>query len=79
MSDKNIPVPAWLKSIVEDQVTTDGLGTSNKYTQAFLRKSLERQHLRGLLLQGAQSTPTEPVNNSFFEGLRSRVRRHGTK
>jgi antitoxin ParD1/3/4 len=35
----------------------------------------DRRHLRRLLLEGASSAPTEPLDETYFDGLRERVRR----
>ena len=42
-----------------------------------IRKDQERQHLRGLLLEGAASAPADPADAAYFEGLRRRVGGHG--
>ena len=34
----------------------------------------ERLQLRGLLLAGASSAPTKPVDGAYFDGLRKKVR-----
>jgi len=34
----------------------------------------DRLQLRNLLLMGASSAPTAPVNEAYFEGLRKQVR-----
>ena len=39
-----------------------------------IRKDQERQHLRGLLLEGAASAPAGPADAAYFEALRSRIR-----
>jgi antitoxin ParD1/3/4 len=41
-----------------------------------IRKDQNRQRLRNLLLQGAASPPSEPVDDAYFERLRQRVREH---
>jgi antitoxin ParD1/3/4 len=42
-----------------------------------IRKDQERQHLRGLLLEGAASAPAGPANSAYFEGLRRRASGRG--
>jgi antitoxin ParD1/3/4 len=39
-----------------------------------IRRDQDRLQLRNLLLAGASSAPTAPVNENYFEGLRERVR-----
>ena len=73
----NISLPDSLKTFVDEQVSQRGYGTSSEYVRELIRKDQERQHLRGLLLEGAASAPTEPADDSYFEGLRRRVGGHG--
>jgi antitoxin ParD1/3/4 len=78
MSTMNISLPRTLKSFVEDQVAARGYGTSSEYVRELIRKDQDRQRLRGLVLDGAASEPTSPVDEAYFEGLRDRVRRSKT-
>ena len=77
MSTMNISLPDALKTFVDEQVTQRGYGTSSEYVRELIRKDQERQHLRGLLLEGAASAPAGPANSTYFEGLRRRVSGHG--
>lgn len=70
----NISLPDALKSFVDEQVSERGYGTSSEYVRELIRIDKDRQHLRGLLLQGADSKPTSPVNGAYFEKLRERVK-----
>lgn len=70
----NISLPETLKSFVDEQVNQRGYGTSSEYVRELIRKDQDRQHLRGLLLAGAASAPTAPVDADYFESLRDRVR-----
>jgi len=74
MSTMNISLPETLKSFVDEQVNQRGYGTSSEYVRELIRKDQDRQHLRGLLLAGAASAPTAPVDAGYFESLRDRVR-----
>ncbi len=74
MSTMNISLPDTLKSFVDEQVAGRGYGTSSEYVRELIRDDQDRQHLRGLLLEGASSAPTAPVDGAYFEGLRERVR-----
>lgn len=71
----NISLPEALKSFVDEQVNQRGYGTSSEYVRELIRKDQDRQHLRGLLLAGAASAPTAPVDADYFESLRDRVRK----
>lgn len=74
MGTMNISLPDTLRSSVDEQVSTRGYGTSSEYVRELIRRDQDRQHLRGLLLEGAASAPTAPVDTGYFEGLRERVR-----
>ena len=77
MSTMNISLPDSLKTFVDEQVSQRGYGTSSEYVRELIRKDQERQHLRGLLLEGAASAPTDPADAAYFEGLRRRVGSYG--
>ena len=72
----NISLPESLKAFVDEQVSGRGFGTSSEYVRELIRRDQDRQHLRGLLLEGAESAPAAPADAAYFEGLRKRVRRH---
>ena len=74
MSTMNISLPETLKTFVDEQVNQRGYGTSSEYVRELIRKDQDRQHLRGLLLEGAASAPTAPVDAGYFDSLRDRVR-----
>lgn len=74
MSTMNISLPDTLKSFVDEQVSQRGYGTSSEYVRELIRRDQDRLQLRNLLLVGASSAPTAPVNQTYFEGLRERVR-----
>ncbi len=74
MSTMNISLPETLKAFVDEQVARRGYGTSSEYVRELIRDDQDRQLMRGLLLQGASSAPTEPVDGAYFDGLRQRVR-----
>lgn len=75
MSTMNISLPDTLKSFVDEQVSQRGYGTSSEYVRELIRRDQDRLQLRNLLLAGAWSAPTAPVNETYFEGLRERARR----
>jgi antitoxin ParD1/3/4 len=52
-----------------------GYGTSSEYVRELIRRDQDRQQLRGLLLAGAASAPTAPVDAAYFDALRRRARR----
>ena len=75
MSSTNISLPAPLKSLVDEQVVRCGYATSSEYVRELIRKDQDRQHLRSVLLQGADSAPAEVADAAYFDALRDRV--HG--
>jgi len=74
MGTMNISLPDSMRSFVDKQVSTRGYGTSSEYVRELIRRDQDRQRLRELLLEGAASAPTAPVDVSYFKGLRKRVR-----
>lgn len=74
MTTMNISLPDSLKDFVDEQVNERGYGTSSEYVRELLRKEQDRLHLRGLLLEGATSTPTKPVDDAYFDGLRRKAK-----
>jgi antitoxin ParD1/3/4 len=78
MGTMNISLPDSLKSFVDEQVEGRGFGTSSEYVRELIRKDQDRLHLRALLLKGANSKSTAPVDAAYFASLRERVG-HRTK
>lgn len=79
MSTMNISLPDSMKAFVDEQVASRGYGTSSEYVRELIRRDQDRQHLRRLLLQGAASQPTAPVDRGYFEGLRDQARKHSAE
>jgi antitoxin ParD1/3/4 len=59
---------------VDEQVAGRGYGTSSEYLRELIRRDQDRQMLRTLLLDGAASPTTAPVDKVYFDDLRTRVR-----
>lgn len=74
MSTMNISLPESLKDFVDEQVGQRGYGTSSEYVRELIRKDKDRLQLRGLLLAGAASAQTGPVDAAYFDNLRRRLR-----
>ena len=74
MSKMSASLPDGLKSFVDEQVATGGYRTSSEYVRELIRRDRDRQRLRGLLLDGAQSRPTLTADGAYFDGLRERAR-----
>ncbi|MBY4609302.1 type II toxin-antitoxin system ParD family antitoxin [Rhizobium sp. 9T] len=79
MSTMNISLPDNLKHFVDQQVAGRGYGTSSEYVRELIRRDRDRQQLRNLLLEGASSEATEPVNTSYFDSLRERATKQSSK
>lgn len=77
MGTMNISLPDSLKAFVDEQVTQGGYGTSSEYVRELIRHDQDRLKLRSVLLAGASSAITTPVDEAYFEGLRERVRSAG--
>ena len=74
MGTMNISLPDSMRAFVDKQVSERGYGTSSQYVRELIRRDQDRQRLRELLLEGAASAPTAPVDADYFEGLRKQVR-----
>jgi len=74
MSTMNISLPDSLKAYVDEQVDARGYGSSSEYLRQLIRRDRDRQHLRGLLLEGAASEPAGIADADYFEELRRQVR-----
>lgn len=73
MSTMNISLPDNLKTFVDQQVSERGYGTSSEYVRELIRRDRDREQLRGLIMEGASSPPTEPIDDRYFENLRDRI------
>ncbi len=74
MTTMNISLPETLRNFVDEQVSERGYGTSSEYVRELIRRDQDRQRLRQLLMDGASSAPSAPVDPGYFEALRERVR-----
>lgn len=70
----NVLLPEALKSFIDTQVADCGYSTSSEYVRELIRKDQDRLQLRGLLLEGAASPLTTPVDDAYFDALRDRAR-----
>lgn len=70
----NISLPDQLRAFVDEQVAEKGYGTSSEYMRELIRRDRDRQVLRNLVLEGAASAPSAPVDAGYFDSLRERVR-----
>jgi antitoxin ParD1/3/4 len=75
MRTMNISLPDSLKAYVDEQVAGRGFGTSSEYMRELIRRDQDRQQLRRLLLDGANSDPGAPADTAYFDQLREHVRK----
>jgi len=79
MSTMNISLPESLKTFVDQQVRSRAYSSSSEYVRELIRKDQDRQHLRGLLLEGAASPPDVTADTHYFGQLRDSVREAGRR
>jgi antitoxin ParD1/3/4 len=70
----NVSLPDELKSYVDEQVGGGTYGSTSEYVRDLIRRDKDRQQLRRALLDGASSNPGPIANDSYFAGLRDRIR-----
>jgi antitoxin ParD1/3/4 len=73
MSTMNISLPESLKSFVDQKVTKSGYGTSSEYIRELIRKDLDRDHLKEMLLVGANSPAAGVFDAAYFKDLRTYI------
>lgn len=79
MSTMNISLPSSLKDFVDEQVAGQGYSTSSEYVRDLIRKERDREALRALLLEGANSPPAGIADARYFEELRQLARDESAK
>jgi antitoxin ParD1/3/4 len=79
MTTMNISLPDALKAFVDEQVAQRGYGTSSEYVRELIRKDRDRQHLRALILEGAESPIVGEADGAYFKELRNRVAKGNRK
>lgn len=74
MSTMNVSLSDGLKSFVDERVATRGYRMSSEYVRELICRDRDRQRLRGLLLDGAQSRPASTADGGYFDRLRELAR-----
>lgn len=69
MATMNISLPDELKRFIDTQVSEHGYGSSSEYLRDLIRKQRDVEHLRNMLLDGANSGPGRMVDEAFFSKL----------
>ncbi len=70
----NISLPDSLRDFVNEQVNQGSYGTSSEYVRELIRKDKDRLRLRAVLLAGAASPRTKPVDGAYFDDLRRKAK-----
>jgi len=78
MATMNISLPDDLKSFVDTQVA-GRYSTSSEYVRELIRREQDKQKLRDLLMEGANSPLEGPADEAYFEGLRERIRKRARR
>jgi antitoxin ParD1/3/4 len=78
MTTMNISLPDELKAFVDAQVA-GRYSTSSEYVRELIRREQDKQKLRDLLLEGANSPPAGPADDVWFEGLHRRISERAAK
>lgn len=73
MSTLKISLSEELRNFVAHQASKQGYDTSNEYVLQLIHRERDRVQLRDLLMEGASSLPSKPVDTPYFEGLRRTI------
>jgi antitoxin ParD1/3/4 len=65
----NVSLPEELKTFVDERVVDDGYGSTSEYVRNLIRRDRERQHRRGLIVEGAKSCPGVVADSVYFTAL----------
>ena len=68
----NVSLPDELKLFVDERVDS-GYGSTSEYVRDLIRRDREREQLRRLILEGANSGPGTIVDSEYFASLRARI------
>ncbi len=74
MNTLNISLPEALATFVAEQVSLRGFTSNSEFVGELVRREQDRQNLRTLLLQGASSALSLPVDADYFNRLRDRIK-----
>ena len=82
MSTMNISLPDEMKRFVDQQVRDGAYAGASDYVRELLRReqrAAAEARLRRLIAEGLASGPAQPVDKTFFDDLRKRVRARARK
>ena len=69
----NVSLPDELRAFVDERVGLGGFGSTSEYVRDLIRRDQDRERLRSLLLDGAQSRPGPVADPRYFDDLRARL------
>lgn len=78
MTTMNISLPDSMKAFVDAQIKERGYGTSSEYIRDLIRGDQARQaeqRLAALMLEGLESGPAIPTDESYWENKRAALKR----
>lgn len=70
MATMNISLTDDLKQFVDEQVAEHAFASTSEYLRDLIRKQRDITKLRGMLLEGFNSGPATPADDTFFAELR---------
>ncbi len=73
MSTMNISIPDSLRDHVEQKVKQGLYSTNSEYVKELIRKDLEREQLRGLIMDGINSPVGSVIDEKYLASLKRRV------
>jgi antitoxin ParD1/3/4 len=77
MSTMNVSLPDSMKRFVDQQVRDGDYAGASDYVRDLVRReqrAAAEAKLRRLIAEGLASGPAKPVDKTYFDGLRKRVR-----
>lgn len=79
MATMNISLPDELKAFIDQQVAEQNFMTSSEYIRSLVRKEHEAAKLKAMILEGVESGPTIPLDETYYERKRERIRQAAKK
>ena len=73
----NVSLPEQLRAFVDEQVVEGRYGSTSEYVRELIRRDQDRQRLRSVLLDGAQSEPGPVADDAYSAALRRQLSAEG--
>ena len=68
-----VSLPDQMRAFVDAQSGEGRYGSTSEYVRELIRRDQDRQRLRSVLLEGAQSEPGPVADGAYFTTLRRRL------